>query len=304
MVKKGIDVSEWNGKIDFEKLNPDEVQFIMLRAGGWKYKDKQFERNYIEAKKHKIPIGAYFFTGPNFATSEQGKIEAEYFISLLDNKSFEYPVVADVEAVSIKKGKRNITNATNAFCKTLEQSGYYPMIYGSEISVFRNRLSQDQLNYDFWVANWTGQFPQMPYTMFQYGDRGDIRGIKGFVDLNFCYKDYPSLIKAEKKNNLYYKTYKEIAQEVISGKWGNGVPRKEAIEQAGYDYKTVQMMVNSLIYNTHKTLNEKIADEVILGKWGNGAARKAKLTAAGYDYIAIQKIVNEKMGGKKWKRRN
>lgn len=298
MVKKGIDISEWNGKIDFDKLDLEEIQFIMIRAGGWKYKDKQFERNYTEAKKHNIPIGAYFFTGPNFATSEQGKAEAEYFISLLDNKSFEYPIVADVEAVPIKKGKQNITNATNAFCKTLDESGYYPMIYASEISGFKNRLIPEQLNYDFWVANWY-QLPKIRYTIYQYGDKGSLRGVNGFVDLNFCYKDYPSLIKAEKKNNLYYKTYKEIAQEIISGKWGNGSERKAKVTAAGYDYKTAQMMVNSILYNKNKATNEKIANEVIAGKWGNGAARKAKLTAAGYDYNAIQKIVTEKMEEKK-----
>ena len=97
-------------------------------------------------------------------------------------------------------------------------------------------------------------------------------------------------------NTTNKKTIEEIAKEVIKGKWGNGVARKEALTKAGYDYNDVQNKVNELLYNSKKpskkTIDE-IAKEVILGKWGNGEDRKKALTEAGYDYNAVQKRVNE-----------
>lgn len=87
------------------------------------------------------------------------------------------------------------------------------------------------------------------------------------------------------------KSVEDIAREVINGKWGNGVDRKNKLTAAGYNYDEVQKCVNKLLVPT-KSIDE-LAREVLAGKWGNGADRKAKLTAAGYDYNAVQKRVNE-----------
>ena len=95
------------------------------------------------------------------------------------------------------------------------------------------------------------------------------------------------------------KINEEIAKEVIQGKWGNGVERKEALTKAGYDYDAVQKIVSSIMSGntssntTNKKTLEEIAKEVIQGKWGNGAARKEALTKAGYDYDSVQDKVNE-----------
>lgn len=88
-------------------------------------------------------------------------------------------------------------------------------------------------------------------------------------------------VKTEKKTNA------EIAQEVFAGKWGVGDDRKKRIEDAGYDYRAVQDIVNEL-----DKIN-RIAKEVIAGKWGTGQNRKDRLTKAGYDYNAVQKRVNQ-----------
>ena len=95
------------------------------------------------------------------------------------------------------------------------------------------------------------------------------------------------LVAAVKDNK---KSIEEIAKEVIAGKWGVGLERKEKLTNAGYDYTEVQNKVNYLL--SHKS-TEEIAKEVIAGKWGNGAARKKKLEAAGYNYSEVQKKVNE-----------
>lgn len=98
------------------------------------------------------------------------------------------------------------------------------------------------------------------------------------------------------------KSNEVIAEEVIAGKWGNGDDRKNRLTSAGYNYSTIQTIVNQKLSGTSSTpkptlkSNETIAQEVINGVWGNGADRKNRLIAAGYDYSAIQDIVNKKLG--------
>ncbi len=96
------------------------------------------------------------------------------------------------------------------------------------------------------------------------------------------------------------KSNETIAQEVINGTWGNGADRKNRLTAAGYDYSTIQDIVNKKLgasssSNSNKKSNETIATEVIRGDWGNGQDRKNRLQAAGYDYSAIQSIVNAKL---------
>ena len=101
-----------------------------------------------------------------------------------------------------------------------------------------------------------------------------------------------SASKPSKKSN------ETIAQEVINGAWGNGEDRKNKLSAAGYDYNTIQAIVNQKLGSkpvSDKKSNETIANEVIQGKWGNGQDRVNKLKAAGYDYNAIQAIVNKKL---------
>lgn len=90
------------------------------------------------------------------------------------------------------------------------------------------------------------------------------------------------------------KSNEEIAKEVIAGKWGNGADRKTRLTNAGYNYDTIQALVNQMLSNkpSNKKTDLEIAREVIQGKWGNGAVRKTRLTLAGYNYNNIQKVVN------------
>ena len=96
------------------------------------------------------------------------------------------------------------------------------------------------------------------------------------------------------------KSNETIADEVISGAWGNGHERKDRLTAAGYNYSAIQSIVNKKLGAgsapaSNRKSNETIANEVIRGDWGNGQDRKNRLTAAGYDYSAIQAIVNRKL---------
>lgn len=104
----------------------------------------------------------------------------------------------------------------------------------------------------------------------------------------FRYKGWESVIPTPAKSN------EEIAKEVIAGKWGNGADRKDRLTKAGYNYNTIQSLVNQMLSGkpSNKKTDLEIAREVIQGKWGNGSVRKTRLILAGYNYNNIQAIVN------------
>ena len=91
------------------------------------------------------------------------------------------------------------------------------------------------------------------------------------------------------------KTNEQIAKEVIKGLWGNGADRKKRLEKAGYNYNTIQNLINKLSApaTPKKKTNEQVAKEVIKGLWGNGITRRIKLQKAGYNYNTIQSLVNK-----------
>lgn len=128
----------------------------------------------------------------------------------------------------------------------------------------------------------------------QLGAFGVLENAKAMVNKNPGYKVF------DHDGNVVYpvsapaqpgKSLDQVAHDVITGKYGNGEARKNAITKAGYDYNAVQARVNEILGGGKKSVTE-IAREVIAGKWGNGSDRKNRLTNAGYDYNAVQREVN------------
>ena len=166
--------------------------------------------------------------------------------------------------------------------------------------------------YALWVAqyNYRCTYTANKYGIWQYSSEGRINGISGNVDMDYCYTDYPAIVKncgyngykkttAKKTTSTATtakkKTVDELAKEVIAGKWAAGDERKQKLTAAGYDYNAVQKRVNELMTKPSLKSVDEIAKEVVQGKWGNGDERKAKLTSAGYDYGKVQARVNELM---------
>lgn len=308
----GIDVSHWQGDFDFARAKSKEgVEFAILKAGGGDaglYKDSKFEANYKKCEECGLPKGAYFYG--NAKSVAEAKKEAEYFISILSGKKYEYPVFYDVEGKMISDNNRaTLTEIVKAFCYTMEAAGYWVGIYSSE-SFFNSEMDDGELiRYSHWVARW-GKSKPAPTSgaetqMWQFGGETNLirsNKINGQTcDQDYCYVDYPAKIKAAGLNGYSKggnaapakKTSTEIADEVIAGKWGNGAERKERLTDAGYNYSEIQDIVNGKLGAKPKKSVDEIAREVIHGDWGNGAERKQRLTAAGYDYAAIQHRVNE-----------
>lgn len=199
MELKGIDVSHWQGNIDWG-LVKQNVDFAIIKAGGSDdgfYTDSTFESNYAGAKAVGLPIGAYYFVGKDFVSSADGLADADRFIEILKGKSFEYPVYLDIETTN-PKDKEGVTDAAISFCRQMEKAGYFVGIYGSDIGTFRNRLDNERLdNWTKWVANYSHEPVYVTdYHIWQHSSQGNIAGIQANVDLNYCNVDYASIIKS------------------------------------------------------------------------------------------------------------
>lgn len=203
MSVQGIDVSKWQGNIDFAKVKAAGVQFAMLRAGYGKVdsqKDPKFEQNYKDAKAVGLPIGAYHYS---YAKSIEGaKQEARACLSWLKGKQFEYPIAFDIEDKSqAELGKATLTAIIKAFCEELEKAGYYVCIYASKYWLDK-KLDMEALKaYDVWVAQWADKCTYNgAYGIWQNSDNGKVNGINGRVDTDIAYKDYPQIMRANGLN--------------------------------------------------------------------------------------------------------
>lgn len=199
----GIDLSEFQGDVDFYAVKEQGVEFVILKLGGrgygqtgTLYADSRFSQYYEQAKAAGLEVGAYFFSQ---ATNEQeAKEEAQYAIDLLDGATLDYPLAYDWEFIENEPEartngvtKETLTECTVAFCKTVKMSGYKPMIYINSSLIYTNFILEEIKDYDFWHAEYTNT-PSLYYnfTIWQYSDSGSVNGIDGNVDLNISFKKY------------------------------------------------------------------------------------------------------------------
>ena len=281
---KGIDVSSWQGNIDFGKVKASGIDFVIIRAGFGRevsQKDNCFEQNYSAAKAAGLDVGAYWYS---YADSAEDAVrEAKACMEVIKGKKFEYPIYFDLEEQSqFAKGKNFCDSVIKAFCGELEKNGYLAGLYCS--TYYLNNFVSNNVagKYPLWVAqyNYRCTYTANKYGIWQYSSEGRVNGISDNVDMDYCYVDYPTIVK-----NGGYNGYKKP-----------NIPEKKTVTQlakeAGYSYSAVQKKVNELC---EKMKIDEIANDVIQGKWGNGEERQQKLTDAGYDYDKVQARVNELM---------
>lgn len=203
---KGIDVSKWQRDIDFNKVKKSGIDFVIIKAGGSDagiYKDKYFEENYKKAKAAGLNVGAFYFVGKKFLTAADGIADAERFIKLIEGKQFEYPVYVDIETGSFHVRKQ-FTDAAIAFCERMEEAGYFCGIYASDISGFHDMLEDNRLkSYTHWVARYGSKPTHVSqFDIWQYSSKGAVDGILKYVDLDYCYVDFPKIIKGKGFNGF------------------------------------------------------------------------------------------------------
>lgn len=203
----GIDISTWQNSIDWNKVKAAGVDFVMIRAGfrgygtGKLVEDDLFASNLRGAKAAGLRVGVYFFS--QAINEVEGVEEASMVISLLKKYgSIDYPIAIDSEWSGAPGGTGradNLSRATRtavcvAFCETVRNAGYTPMIYASK-SWFETNLSVGSfVGYKIWLAHYTPGGATSSYTgryeMWQYTSKGTVNGIGGYVDMNYGYLGY------------------------------------------------------------------------------------------------------------------
>lgn len=195
----GVDVSKFQGDVDWEKVKNDNIEYAYIRLGYRGYEsgkivvDDKYEDNIKACNDASIDCGVYFFTEAK--TREEGIEEAEFVLENLSDYHVELPIVIDVEQ-SANTGKSRTKNLTKeerteaviGFCERIKEAGYTPMIYGNLKSMMI-MLEYDKLEeYDKWFAYY--HYPlRFPYKikMWQYSSTGNVDGIKGDADLNVMF---------------------------------------------------------------------------------------------------------------------
>ena len=196
---EGVDVSVYQGNIDWNKAKADGIEFAIMRAGYGKYvsqKDKYFDQNMKNAKAAGLPCGVYWFSYA--LTPEDAIKEADACYEVIKNYKLEYPVSFDMETESqMKLPKETVAQIIEAFCGRMESYGYYTTLY--TYASFLNYKVEDRIfdKYDIWVAHYNTSKPAFNrnYGLWQYSCTGSVWGITGNVDRDYVYLDYERIIK-------------------------------------------------------------------------------------------------------------
>ncbi len=196
---KGIDVSKYQGSVNWQEVKNSGVQFAMIRTGyggdteDWDSQtDPYFESNYAGATGAGIKVGVYHYS---YATDvSMAEEEAEFCLHILKGRHLDYPVAYDVEDPK-QSGLSADTMAqiVRAFCSRIEQAGYRAVVY-SYVTFYNSKLTSPLVSqYDTWIANYTTDSAphfSRSYTMWQYTSSGSVPGVSGACDLDYSYVDY------------------------------------------------------------------------------------------------------------------
>ena len=192
----GIDVSKWNGNIDWNAVKNSGVSYVVIRCGyrgsstGALIEDPKFKSNIKGAKAAGLRVGVYFFSQ---AVNEVEAVEeASMALSLVSGYGLDYPIFLDVEASGGRGdgiSKETRTAVCKAFCATIQNSGYSAGVYANK-TWFTEKINTSSLTaYKIWLAQYasTPTYTATKYDMWQYSSKGKVSGISGNVDLNMSY---------------------------------------------------------------------------------------------------------------------
>ena len=216
---KGIDVSAWQEKVDWQAVKNDGFEFSMIRLGyNTNQLDKYYQRNMKEAEKVQIPVGVYYYSK---AVNEAEAVrDAEFVIENLKGYKVSYPVAIDLEdKVQENLSKEELGKIARAFADEVASAGYTPMVYANE-NWYLNYIDWSLLgDVEKWIARYNAVInPNIERQIWQCCDTGRIDGVKGNVDINFGYKDYTKYITPRTEPlESYYK--KGLWQKNDKGWW-------------------------------------------------------------------------------------
>ena len=201
-IYRGIDVSEWQGDIDFEEVKDAGIEVVYIRAGqGFSYRDSKFERNYEEAKKYGLKVGVYHYMTAR--TKEEAREQAKFFVSLISGKEIDCKLAMDFESFG-NLNNSEINEIAIEYIKEVERLSKKEVVVYSNTYDAKYVFSRNVAEYPLWVAQYGLSEPQdngkwNNWVGFQYSSSGRVRGIDGNVDLDRYTKDI--LLNSNEKIN-------------------------------------------------------------------------------------------------------
>lgn len=202
----GIDVSQFNGEIDWQQVRSAGVEFVIVQAGygsRLSNKDPRFDANVEGALAAGIEVGAYWFSYAY--TPEQASAEAELLLQIVEpyRGRMAYPLCYDWEYASYRYAQQQgvtptptlITDMAIAFLNRIQEGGYYAMNYANLDYYYHYYQADRMAVYDLWLADYNGA-PAVPCGIQQTGDNGQFEGISSEnTDTDAAYKDYPAIMR-------------------------------------------------------------------------------------------------------------
>lgn len=186
-IYRGIDVSEWQGDIDFRRVKESGIEIVYIRAGqGFRYEDAKFEQNYEEAKRNGLKVGVYHYVTAR--DEEQARLQAQFFASLISNKEIDCKLAMDFEDFS-GLSNAEINRIALAYIEELENLTKKEVVVYSNTYDAKYVFSREVAEYPLWVAQYGVNEPQdngkwSNWVGYQYTSTGRVSGIDGNVDLD------------------------------------------------------------------------------------------------------------------------
>lgn len=230
-LEKGITVtkyqnreSEEKGGIDWKRVAADGISFAMVRIGYLNDRDPYYSMNMTGAAANGIKTGVFFYT--QALDTQTAVEEAKYVLRMVKDYQVSYPIAYDVESKYLLENnlsRQQITDNINAFCKTISDAGYRPIVYANN-EWLNNHIDMSQVPYDIWYARYGTINNCQNRTIWQCTAQGTVDGIEGNVTIEFSFADYASLIPSEgwkliDGNRYYTKNYgKQTGWIEVEGK--------------------------------------------------------------------------------------
>lgn len=200
---KGIDVSHWQPLIDWGKVKKEGIAFAYLKATeGCCFTDLMFKKYYHDARLLEIKTGFYHFA--RFTNCKEAEQEAHYFIQAVKNYPVDLPYVLDLEVCPLKMERRALSSAARYFLETVKTELRNPVMIQTNTAFAREHLDSSLSVYPLWIAHYGVVKPEENgiwenWALFQYTNKGKIKGIVGPVDMNVMDQDVFSLKRSQKQ---------------------------------------------------------------------------------------------------------
>ena len=242
VMARGITVSKYQGEIDWKKVAEDDVSFAMIRLGYLDSPDPTFDRNMREAAANGVDAGIYLYS--QALTVDEARKEAEYTVKNAISYRVTYPVVIDLESQYLLDSglsRQELTDIANAFCKTVQDAGYYPMIYVND-NWLKNYIDPAQIPYDIWYGRYKDlTMEEIPdhVGIWKSTATGNVDGIAGNVCLEFAFQDYKNKVAKDAwhkiDNQWYYckNGERQMGWIWLEGKWYYLDPQQQGAMAAG-----------------------------------------------------------------------